>query len=92
MSNALKTIKDENVLAELKRSGYNLDSPQEKNSGNRQDRITPGKRKNLMSTQHKMRLPFATKKEILDWEAFYFEGLSEMYQRLEPAVIVIKKT
>ena len=44
-----------------------------------------------MSSEHKMHFPFTKQKEILDWEAFYLEGLSEMYQRLEPAVIVIKK-
>ena len=44
-----------------------------------------------MPSAHRMQLPFTKQKEILDWEASYLEGLSEMYQRLEPSVIVIKK-
>ena len=44
-----------------------------------------------MSIQHEMRLPFTTKKEIHDCEAFYLEGLSEKYQRLEQAVMDFKE-
>ena len=43
-----------------------------------------------MTSQYKMQFPFTTKKEILDWEARYLEGLSEKYQRLEPDVIKFK--
>ena len=40
-----------------------------------------------MSTQHEMRLPFTTKKEILDWEAYYKEKQNQTRQELEASVI-----
>ena len=43
-----------------------------------------------MTAEYKMQFPFTTKKEILDWETLYLEGLSKKYQRLEPEVIKFK--
>lgn len=40
-----------------------------------------------MSTQHEMQLPFTTKKEILDWEAYYKESQNPTRQELEVSVI-----
>ena len=65
--------------------------PSRNRSGNHQDRITSGKRKDLMSTQHEMRLPFTTKKEILDWEAYYKESQNRTRQELEASVIGFRK-
>ena len=44
-----------------------------------------------MSTQHEMRLPFTTKKEILDWEAYYKESQNQTRQELEASVIGFRK-
>ena len=44
-----------------------------------------------MSTQHEMRLPFTTKKEILDWETYYKESQNQTRQELEASVIGFRK-
>ncbi len=44
-----------------------------------------------MTSEYEMRFPFTTQKEILDWEAYYINDLSEKSQSREQAVIDLKK-
>ena len=44
-----------------------------------------------MTSQYEMRFPFTSQKEILDWEAYYINDLSEKSQSKEQTVIDLKK-
>jgi len=44
-----------------------------------------------MISQYEMRFPFTSQKEILDWEAYYINDLSEKSQSREQAVIDLEK-